>query len=80
MIRYLLTTEATRLIYVDDHEFDIRIRDELIHSIWNGSWLRHVTIGVHTREKMIVRQELHISSSFCVWYMIYYRESLDVDA
>ena len=36
VIRYVLTTEATRVIYVDDHEFDIGIRDELIHSMWSG--------------------------------------------
>ena len=78
MIRYLLTTEATRVIHVDDHEFDIGIRDELIHSIWSGSWLCHVTNNVHTREKMIVRPEFHISqlSAFRVCSI---RECLEVD-
>ena len=78
VIRYLLTTEAMRLLYVDDHEFDFGIRDELSHSMWSGSWLCHVTISVHNWEKMIVRREFHISqlSAFRVCSI---RECLEVD-
>ena len=44
----------------DDHEFDIGIGYELIHSMSSGSRLCRVPNGAHTREEMIVRREFHI--------------------
>ena len=46
--------------HCDDHSHIIGIRDELIYTMGSGLRLSHVTEGVQTREKMIVRWEFHI--------------------
>ena len=48
----------------DDHEVVIRIRDELISSMWSRSWLCYVTDGAHTRAKMIERRGFPYFSHF----------------
>ena len=56
VIRYLLTAETTQVIYVDDHEFDIGIRDELIHSMWSGSWRDSYCSGMRLKMMSLVSE------------------------
>ena len=64
----------------DDYSHIIGIRDELMHTTWSGWWISRDAEGVQTRAEKILRREMLISLSFCVLYVTYYRESLNVDA